>query len=115
MVKKLSILSVLFLAGCGTALAPTGTLFAEFSGSVCGQPFEASVKDGKERAGFRVSATCPDGGNLTVEANDVRAFEGQQIGAAANEAMVRLMIEMMDRVFPRTPPLPGPIPTTPAQ
>lgn len=60
---RLALATALLLAGCaGTDLV--------FEGQVCGQPVKLTMHDAKDRSAFDASATCPQGGGLTITSSE---------------------------------------------
>lgn len=88
------------LAACGTSLAPRGTTHAEVDGMICGQPFKASVADGKERASFRASARCADGSTVEVVSGESSAFAGQQAADQQNALILGIVERLLGAVQP---------------
>lgn len=70
-----------------------GTTKAEIEGTICGQPFKASYRDGKERDGLEIEAVCADGSSVKLSTTGTRAFEGQgnvaSVVGSAVEAAVK--------------------------
>ena len=91
-----AMVGVLFLTACaGTALQPAGTTHVVFEGSICGQPAKAKVSDGKERSNFTMRVRCADGSTVVVESGESRAFDGQNLAAQQNQALMGLIEKIL--------------------
>jgi len=104
----ISILTVITLSGCAGALPWNKQNYAginEVSFSWCKandgatyMPCNVKITNGKENGGIKFAFEMPDGTILNFSADDVKAFEGQNIRAKVEKAIAEQLGDVAPEV-----------------